>query len=189
MKMVATSATHPAHHRMRSRHYWRSHTTQTSVVSSLPQWETTYYFHLFICSQIRKSTYCSTCVYHIFTIHLYGKCFFDFLDVPPMPFWPQVVFQPATISEVCSIKDDWWESISRAPAKSWSRRPNIVETDEKNVNNSSGWFDVEADIEHDLEGNIFRSTPIVKLVSKIFTHVVPCAFQYVSNKSPEYLES
>ena len=48
---------------------------------------------------------------------------------------------------------------------------------------------VEANIEHDLEGNIFRSTPIVKLVSKIFTHVVPCAFQYVSNKSPEYLES
>ena len=73
--------------------------------------------------------------------------------------------------------------------KACHKDPTRLKRMKKYVNNSSGWFDVEADIEHDLEGNIFRSTPIVKLVSKIFTHIVPCAFQYVSNKSPEYLES
>ena len=33
----------------------------------------------------------------------------------------------------------------------------------KYVNNSSGWFEIEANYQHDKNGNIFRSSPIAKL--------------------------
>ena len=39
-------------------------------------------------------------------------------------------------------------------------------------NNESGWFDIEASFTHDMNGNIFLSSPFEKLVSLIALNVV-----------------
>ena len=33
------------------------------------------------------------------------------------------------------------------------------------INNSTGWYEIEANYQHDENGNIFRSSTIAKLVS------------------------